>query len=66
MEKNAPKYCTTMGSKLFSNFGVNKLQILQYEFGKSKLLQVTLLKGPAGNLVWYGIVRFGLVRFGFE
>ena len=28
--------------------------------------QVTLLKGPASNLVWFGMVRYGLVWFGFE
>ena len=25
--------------------------------------QVTLLKGPAGNLDWFGMVKFGLVWF---
>ena len=24
---------------------------------------MTLLKGPAGNLAWFGMVRFGLVCF---
>ena len=32
-------------------------------FPEEKIKQVTLLKGPAGCLVWFGMVRFGLVWF---
>ena len=38
------------------------LKMTKLYVGK-KQKQVTLLKGPAGYLAWFGMVRFGLVWF---